>query len=269
LTSASDTARILAAARFAAERHKAQRRKGFDQEPYVNHLIDVAELLSRSTPELDANLVIAGFLHDTIEDVGVTRQELADTFSDDVASLVAEVTDDKNLPKPIRKALQVENAPKKSPRAQRLGTADKIANLRSVLVNPPAHWSFERRREYFAWARRVVDRYPDVDGYLREEFEGVHAKFADFEKLAARVRNPEIQSLRETYLRIADIPVVLEQWTWDGIQGSSAVFLSDTVQDWSDKRLLDWLTRTARFEIAGNPTPSRKPNYTFVRGRLP
>src|SRR5262245_22390003 len=84
---------ILAAAHFAAERHANQRRKGRTAEPYVNHLLEVAELLARTAEELDTNLLIAALLHDVIEDASVTRAEIAARFNEDVASLVAEVTD--------------------------------------------------------------------------------------------------------------------------------------------------------------------------------
>jgi len=173
---------ILAAARFAAERHAAQRRKGRTAEPYVNHLLEVAELLARTASHLDTNLIVAALLHDTIEDVGVTRQELAARFGEDVASLVAEVTDDKSLPKETRKALQVENALHKSPRAQFLGAADKIANIRSIATSPPANWSFERRVEYVRWAREVVGRYPDLTGRLAAEFQQVDTELQEWEK---------------------------------------------------------------------------------------
>ena len=173
---------ILAAARFAAERHAAHRRKGPTAEPYVNHLLEVAELLARTADHLDTNLIVAALLHDTIEDVGVTREEIAERFGEDVASLVAEVTDDKSLPKEIRKALQVEHAPAKSPRAQSLGAADKIANVRSVVTSPPANWSFDRRVEYVRWARRVVERYDQIDARLAEEFRQVSADLQEWEK---------------------------------------------------------------------------------------
>ena len=68
-----------------------------------------------------------------------------------------EVTDDKSLSKAERKRLQVVNASKKSVRAQMLKLADKISNLPAILDSPPADWSLERRREYFEWAKRVVD----------------------------------------------------------------------------------------------------------------
>src|ERR1051326_3488654 len=140
--------RILAAAQFAAEKHAQQRRKGEKGEPYFNHLMEVAELIAASNPHLDVELVMAAFLHDTVEDTGVTLQELEQRFGKDVAALVAEVTDDKSLPKEIRKQLQVEHTPEKSPRAQTLKVADKISNLRGVLSRPPGCWSLERTRQH-------------------------------------------------------------------------------------------------------------------------
>ena len=69
---AAPAQQILAAARFAAEKHASQRRKGLAGEPYVNHVIEVAGLIASSSDVLDANLIMAGLLHDTIEDCGVT-----------------------------------------------------------------------------------------------------------------------------------------------------------------------------------------------------
>ena len=67
---------VLKAAHFAAERHSGQRRKGAVSEPYINHLLEVGELVSTALPEPDTILVNAALLHDTIEDVGVTKDEL-------------------------------------------------------------------------------------------------------------------------------------------------------------------------------------------------
>jgi len=78
--------RILAAARFAAEKHARQKRQGIKEEPYFTHLLEVAELIAMSSPVLDAGLVMAGFLHDTVEDTGVTSQELEERFGADVAA---------------------------------------------------------------------------------------------------------------------------------------------------------------------------------------
>ena len=176
-TPAAPVQRILAAAMFAAEKHAAQKRKGAAAEPYVNHLIEVAQLVASSSEQLDANLVMAAFLHDTIEDTGTTAEELERLFGSDVAALVVEMTDDKSLPKDVRKELQVQHAAHRSVRAQVVKLADKISNLRSLLASPPATWSAERKREYIAWAQRVVNALSSPNPVLKAEFERTYAKF--------------------------------------------------------------------------------------------
>ena len=168
--------RVFAAAHFAAEKHAQQKRKGQNQEPYINHLIEVAELVANSSAALDPELIMAAFLHDTVEDTGVTLTELEQRFGPDVAGLVAEVTDDKSLPKETRKHLQVEHAHKKSERAQVLKLADKISNLRSILSSPPVGWSVERQRQYFEWAKEVVERLPSPNALLKTEFEKTYSR---------------------------------------------------------------------------------------------
>ena len=176
---AAPVQRILAAAKFASEKHAAQKRKGAAAEPYVNHLIEVAQLAAGSSDVLDAELVMAAFLHDTIEDTGTTAKELERAFGSDITALVLEMTDDKSLPKDVRKELQVTNAPHKSVRTQVLKLADKISNLRSILASPPADWSAERKRQYFVWAKRVVDALPQPNPILKAEFEKTFAQFKD------------------------------------------------------------------------------------------
>lgn len=166
--------RIFAAAQFASEKHAAQKRKGVAAEPYVNHLIEVARLIAGSSESLDANLVMAGLLHDTIEDTDTKAGEIERAFGSDVAALVLEVTDDKSLPKADRKALQVTNAPHKTVRAQVIKLADKISNLRSMLASPPADWSTERKREYFAWAKQVVAGLGAPNPILKAEFDRIY-----------------------------------------------------------------------------------------------
>jgi guanosine-3',5'-bis(diphosphate) 3'-pyrophosphohydrolase len=165
---------VLRAANFAAVKHAKQRRKGASAEPYINHLLEVAELVWSALSEPDTNLVIAALLHDSIEDAGVTKEELVEAFGVDVADLVMEVTDEKSLPRAERKRLQILNAPKISVRAGIIELADKLANVRSILVSPPPDWSVQRQREYFEWAKQVVDglRAPNVAS--KAEFERVY-----------------------------------------------------------------------------------------------
>ncbi len=160
---------------FAARRHSTQRRKGLKAEPYINHLTEVALLLAEATDGADPALVMAGLLHDTLEDTVTTRAELVEAFGDDVASLVAAVTDDKELLRDQRKRRQVESAPGKSPRARMLKIADKIANLRSLTESPPLGWSARKRHEYAVWAREVVA----ACGPTNELLERLFADIAD------------------------------------------------------------------------------------------
>lgn len=169
--------KVMEAAWFAARKHVNQKRKGAAAEPYINHPLEVAHLVASALSEPDTDLVVAALLHDTVEDTDATAEELVRLFGAGVAALVAEVTDDKSLAKAERKRLQIENAPKKSVRAQAIKLADKISNLRGILNSPPAHWSLERRREYVVWAQQVVDSLPAPNPVLKAEFERTRAQF--------------------------------------------------------------------------------------------
>src|SRR6516225_9145145 len=162
---------VLRAADATAHWHVNQRRKGAAQEPYVTHLIEVAMLVAEATAGADPNLIVAALLHDTIEDQGVTREEIAAQFNDDVAGLVCEVTDDKQLPKAERKRLQIKHAPKLTPRAKILKLADKISNLRSLATSPPADWPMQRRSDYVIWTTEVVQGLRGTSGLLEQEFD--------------------------------------------------------------------------------------------------
>ncbi len=140
---------------FAARKHAHQRRKGIRAEPYINHLTEVALLLAEATDGSDRALVMAGLLHDTVEDTETSLPELEASFGPDVASLVAEVTDDTGLSREERRLRQVQSAPGKSVRARMIKLADKIANLHSILESPPVGWSGRRKHEYVQWAREV------------------------------------------------------------------------------------------------------------------
>jgi guanosine-3',5'-bis(diphosphate) 3'-pyrophosphohydrolase len=156
---------------FAAQRHTTQRRKGKAQEPYVNHVAEVAELVATATEGQDTNLVAAAVLHDTVEDTGTLPAELMSVFNSDIAGLVAEVTDDKSLDKALRKKLQVEHAATKSRRAKIIKLADKTSNLRSLVKSPPDNWNLQRRREYLDWALDVVKGLRGTNAWLEMQFD--------------------------------------------------------------------------------------------------
>lgn len=173
---ASDVEKLARAAAFAAEKHTGQVRKGDAGEPYVNHVIEVAEMLARASGGRDIELVIGGLLHDTIEDTGATHAEVAAIFGVVVADLVAEVTDDKSLPKAERKRLQVLHAAHKSSRARQLKLADKTSNLRALASSPPSDWPLARQREYVDWARSVAAGLRGANAWLEEQFDQAAAE---------------------------------------------------------------------------------------------
>lgn len=156
MSSGPELSELLTALWFAADRHRDQRRKGAESSPFINHLIEVAELLARVGGVSDLVTLQAAVLHDTLEDTRTTAEELEERFGREVRRVVEEVTDDKRLPSHERKRLQVVNAPQLSRRAQMVKIADKISNVRSVAESPPAGWTLQRRREYLDWSSRVV-----------------------------------------------------------------------------------------------------------------
>jgi len=166
-----DLVNVIKALDFAARKHRDQRRKGAGSEPYINHLTEVAFLVAEATEGEATTTLIAALLHDTIEDTITTREELEQEFGGDVATLVAELTDNKLLPKLKRKQLQVENSSSKSKAAKLIKIADKISNLRSILLSPPVGWDAGRQREYFAWAFAVVAGCRGVNKWIERCFD--------------------------------------------------------------------------------------------------
>jgi len=147
---------FLTALRFSADRHRHQRRKDPAKSPYINHPIEVAELLWSVGGIREMNVLIAAVLHDTIEDTDTSPEEIQRHFGEAVLAPVLEVSDNKNLPKAERKRLQIETAPHKSVPAKCIKLADSICNLRDIYQTPPEGWPLERIQEYLLWTEKVV-----------------------------------------------------------------------------------------------------------------
>ena len=157
---------------FAARAHAGQTRKGAAGEPYVRHVIEVAEILATHGAPREA--VLAGYLHDTVEDTDVTPDTLIAEFGEAVAAIVAEATDDKSQPKETRKALQISHAVHRTEAAKQLKLADKISNLRAIMESPPSNWPHARRVEYVGWAGRVAVGLKGVNPALDALFEATY-----------------------------------------------------------------------------------------------
>jgi guanosine-3',5'-bis(diphosphate) 3'-pyrophosphohydrolase len=147
---------VSAAADLAARRHNGMARKGRGSEPYINHLAEVANILAEVTDGADAELVAAAWLHDTVEDTGVTLVELMAEFGERVAALVVEVTDDMSLSKAQRRQRQIEDAPHKSPGAKLIKIADKVSNIRARIHADPSAEERADLKDYVDWAEEVV-----------------------------------------------------------------------------------------------------------------
>jgi len=171
-----DLALLFRALAFAAHKHRDQRRKDAEASPYINHPIALAEVLAGEGGVAEVEVLAAALLHDTIEDTDTRIEELERAFGARIAGMVMEVTDDKNLPKAERKRLQIVHAAGISPGAKLVKLADKICNLRDVADRPPAQWGLERRREYFEWAKQVIDGLRGIHPALEAAFDAAYLR---------------------------------------------------------------------------------------------
>lgn len=169
------TGLILRALAFAAHKHRDQRRKDAAASPYINHPIQLANVLWLEGQVHDAVVIAAALLHDTIEDTETTEHELRGEFGDAVAHVVTEVTDVKWIDWRARKRLQVARAAAASHEARLVKLADKICNLRDLVAHPPKGWGLERRQRYFDWAKGVVDQLRGTLPVLERRFDEVYA----------------------------------------------------------------------------------------------
>lgn len=163
---------ILKAVRFAAEKHRDQRRKDERQTPYINHPIAVADTLRQFGIE-DVDVLVAAILHDVLEDTATSPEEITDAFGVRVLGIVQEMTDDKSLPKQRRKDLQVEDAPNLSEQARWVKLADKICNLSDMAKYSPVGWPLERCVAYVDWCEAVIAGMRGTHGGLEARFDEV------------------------------------------------------------------------------------------------
>ncbi|MDJ0839367.1 MAG: HD domain-containing protein [Acidobacteriota bacterium] len=167
---------ILRACCFAAEKHRDQRRKDPRATPYINHPLEVSMVLNDAGVE-DPEILAAALLHDTLEDTETSAEELDVAFGPRVRGWVEELTDDKTLPKHVRKRQQVEKAPAATHEAKLIKLADKICNVRDILDHPPKGWSRERCEDYLFWSREVVDGLRGASQVLEERFDKLYSAF--------------------------------------------------------------------------------------------
>lgn len=150
---------VFEAIEFATRAHAGQFRKG-TRVPYILHPLRVGTLLI----EVDSPdpVVIAGILHDTVEDTPVTLEQVAGRFGARVAALVEAVSEpDKRAPWDSRKRHTVQRLASADADALLIACADKLDNIRSMRRGEeragPCFWDrFHRPREEQAWYYREV-----------------------------------------------------------------------------------------------------------------
>jgi len=172
-----DAERYVAALRFAAERHHAQRVPDSDY-PYLVHVVSVAaETIAALVPGVDANLAVAcALLHDTIEDTATTYAELADRFGTAVADGVLALSKDSALPKPDQMADSLRRIQAQPHAVWMVKLADRITNLGS----PPRSWTTDKRRRYRDEAIAIADALGDASPALAARIRARIAAYAAY-----------------------------------------------------------------------------------------
>lgn len=117
------------AIRFATEKHSGQFRKSTDI-PYILHPLEVLQILY--SMRADTNVMIAGVLHDTVEDTETTLDEIREIFGDDIVDLVASNSEDKSKSWDERKGHTISELATADKRVKMLIMADKLSNIRSI-----------------------------------------------------------------------------------------------------------------------------------------
>jgi guanosine-3',5'-bis(diphosphate) 3'-pyrophosphohydrolase len=139
---------------FAAYRHRFDKTK--NDEPYINHIIDVCKLIAVIGEENDEDVLIAAALHDTVEKTGTKASDINFQFGDKVFQLVMEVTDHSSGTDLDKFSQQLQRVDSLSQKAKLIKLADKISNVKSLLSFPPAGWDLEKRSLYINWADRII-----------------------------------------------------------------------------------------------------------------
>lgn len=169
---APDATKLTEAFRFADQAHLGQSRQSGD--PYITHPLAVAEVCSNW--KLDAEALMAALLHDTVEDCGVSTQEIAERFGPSVASLVSGLTKLDKLQFQSREEAQAENFRKMfmamadDVRVILIKLADRLHNMRTLVGV-----SCEKRERV---AKETLDIYAPIAHRL-----GLNEVFREFEDL--------------------------------------------------------------------------------------
>ncbi len=199
---------------FAMKKHGAQLRTSGD--PYYSHPIEVAGILTKF--KLDSASIIAGLLHDTVEDTDTTVEEVRELFGDQVASLVDGLTKLAMIEQKSGSSKQAENfrklllAMSDDIRVLLIKLADRLHNMRTLHYCPP-----EKRQRI---ARETLDIYAPLAERIgmqevKDELEEI--AFAELHKEAHDSIVARLNFLREQGSNI--VPKIISQLEKDMAEG--------------------------------------------------
>ena len=169
---------------FATKAHEGQFRKG-TKRPYIVHPIEVGDIVSTMTK--DEEVISAAILHDTIEDCeGVTKELLEASFSERVASLVAQESEDKSRSWIERKGSTIKRIRCAPYEVQMIGLADKLSNIRDIDREYPVvgeeFWNRFRMKSKAAMGWYYIG----VKDALQEDFAGIPA-YEEYKMLVEKI----------------------------------------------------------------------------------
>ena len=170
---------IEEAIEVAAEAHHGQYRKG-TRTPYITHPYAVGLILMEAG--CTEVVIIAGILHDTVEDTDLTLDFIRERFGDAVATIVDGCSENKTLRWRARKTERIEALRTASPEVCTVTCADKLHNLRTIIseyddIGDSVWDRFHGGVEDQAWYyRSILSAIADRDTTLQRN--GVHAKLS-------------------------------------------------------------------------------------------
>lgn len=175
---------------YATEKHQGQKRKNSKADDYIMHPLEVMQILHDNGAS-DELTLIGAVLHDTIEDTSATYEEICGQFGNEVGDVVQEVSDDKTLPKLVRKKRQVSEIAKKSFSARMIKIADKMSNTKDLLIDPPKNWTPVDINGYMLWskqvcenARSIGDTPSKLETAVRKHFEDLGISNSNYDLIA-------------------------------------------------------------------------------------
>lgn len=156
---------------FAVKAHEGQTRFNKNKTPFIVHLEEVVSLIKESGGSNEE--LAAAWLHDVLEDTPVLFTEVANNFSDKVASIVFGLTDPpqfSNLHTLERKTAQAERVRSLSDSVKKVKIADQTSNVRSITTDPPVKWDTQKCLDYIEGAGKVVFECQNVSEFLFDKF---------------------------------------------------------------------------------------------------